>query len=67
MVGDAGVNPALELGGQIKDFDGHRGSPLQALWLPVGSRRSAKGRQLGVGRVHSNPDDRFQYLSVNIL
>jgi hypothetical protein len=29
MAGDASVEPILNLGGQIEDFDGHGGSPLQ--------------------------------------
>jgi hypothetical protein len=29
IMGHAGIEPALDLGGQIKNFDGHGGIPLQ--------------------------------------
>jgi hypothetical protein len=29
MAGDLGIQPVLNLGSQMKDFDGHNGIPLQ--------------------------------------
>jgi hypothetical protein len=37
MAGNALVDPALDLGGQIKDFDRHGGGPLQVRgWRQIG-------------------------------
>jgi hypothetical protein len=44
VAGDALVDPAVDLGGQIKDFDRHGGSPLQV-----------RGRRL-IGRIHGTPN-----------
>jgi hypothetical protein len=66
VAGNALVDPELDLGGQIKDFDRH-GS---VLFKSVGKRPT--GRQ-----THGTPDtgdlsdiaylaDRFQYLSFNV-
>ena len=33
MAGDAEIDPVLDLGGQIKDFEGHGSIPLQFLTL----------------------------------
>jgi hypothetical protein len=66
VTGNALVDPALDLGGQIKDFDSHGGVLFKS-----GGKRPI-GRQ-----THGTPDtgdlsdiahlaDRFQYLSVNV-
>jgi hypothetical protein len=66
VAGDALVDPALDLCGQIKDFDSHGGVLF----------KSGAGRPIG-RQTHGTPDagdpsdiahlaDRFQYLSVNV-
>jgi hypothetical protein len=65
MASHAPVDPALELVGQIKDFDRHGGSPLHVRGSRLIGQR-AKGRL--IDSVTGNIDDltdRFQYLSVN--
>jgi hypothetical protein len=64
MASHADVEPLLDLGGQMKDFDSHGGSPLQ---IPD-SRRAAgePGDATGVGSHIGYRADRLQYLSVNI-
>jgi hypothetical protein len=63
VAGDAPVEPALDLSGQIKNFDSHGVVPSQVRGLRVdpGGRpsRNVKGN---IGHLA----DRFQYLSVNI-
>jgi hypothetical protein len=44
VAGDALVDPALDLGGEVKDFDRHGGSPLKV-----------RGGRLA--RIHGTPDD----------
>ena len=66
MAGHLGVQPALELGGQMNDFDGHGLSPLQV------PRLSASEPRVTPLSVASKKDiaclaDRFQYLSVSFL
>jgi hypothetical protein len=65
MAGHALVYPAVDLCGQIKDFDRHGGNPLQVRgWQPI-------ARNHVTPNIGDQPDitcraDRFQYLSVNI-
>jgi hypothetical protein len=66
MAGDALVEPALDLGGQIKNFDGHGvvlfKSGFVAAWSP-----NPHDAYIGVRAYIAYLDDIFQYLSVNIL
>jgi hypothetical protein len=63
VAGDAGIEPALDLGGQLENFDSHGGRPLEVPAFGVETRvtpnRGVKGN---IGHLA----DRFQYLSVNI-
>jgi hypothetical protein len=61
MAGHADVEPAMDLSGQIEEFDSHGSSPLEVPGLNQGDAITAA------------PDsdiayltDRFQYLSFNI-
>jgi hypothetical protein len=66
IMGHASIEPALDLGRQIKNFDGHGGIPLRFRRFasvsggkPAGRRNS--WRRCNIGHLA----DRFQYLSVN--
>ena len=66
IMGHASIEPALDLGGQIKDFDGHGGIPLQFRWLkPVRAVNLRDAPTRGVEGNIGHLADRFQYLSVN--
>ena len=70
MAGDLNIKPVLNLGSQMKDSEGHGGIPLQ-LGAQQTDRRApvppiVKFLSLGGTEYISYPDDRFQYLSVNI-
>jgi hypothetical protein len=65
VTGDADVEPAMELGGQIKQFDSHS---LVLFKVPAQSSPTASQVTLRLG-VEINIlylADRFQYLSVNV-
>jgi hypothetical protein len=65
VAGYALVDPALDLGGQIKDFDRHGSSPLQVRgWRLIGQNHGTP--ETGDKADIACLDDRFQYLSVNI-
>jgi hypothetical protein len=49
VAGNALVEPALELGGQIKNFDGHGGSPFaNPLGLPVDRPNASRDASISV-------------------
>jgi hypothetical protein len=66
VAGNALVDPALDLCGQIKDFDSHGGVLFKS-----GDRGWSAGKptgRLNIGDLSyiSHLADRFQYLSVNV-
>jgi hypothetical protein len=66
IMGDASIEPALDLGGQIENLDGHGGIPLhfRRLAPPSGGKPAGhptRGVECNIGHLA----DRFQYLSVN--
>jgi hypothetical protein len=66
ITGDASIEPALDLGGQIENFDRHGGIPLQIRrfapdWAANLRDASTRGVECNIGYL----GDRFQYLSVN--
>jgi hypothetical protein len=66
ITGHAGIEPALDLGGQIEDFDGHGGIPLQIrMSAPDWAMNLRDASTRGVGCNIGYLADRFQYLLVN--
>jgi hypothetical protein len=60
VAGDALVDPAVDLVGQIKDFDRHGGSPLQVRgWRPIGQNH-------GTPNIGDPPDIRVSLTDFNI-
>jgi hypothetical protein len=71
MAGNLSIKPVLNLGSQMKDFDGHNGIPLQFRGPQKPTvRAQVKPKStypdLGPAVYVAYPADRFQYLSVNI-
>jgi hypothetical protein len=66
VAGDALVDPALDLGGQVKDFGRHGGSPLEVRGRRLIGRQTTGRLNIGDKADIARLDDRFQYLSVNI-
>jgi hypothetical protein len=62
---DASIEPALDLGGQIENFDGHGGISLQFRWLAPNRLGLRDAPTRGVNGNIGYLADRFQYLSVN--
>jgi hypothetical protein len=48
MAGDLGIKPVLDLGSQIKDFDGHGGIPVN-IQHPASADSGATDMNLGFG------------------
>jgi hypothetical protein len=68
MPGDALVEPALDLGSEIENFDGHGSRPSNSRGLR--STRPDASRDASIGVLSMDIAylaDRFQYLSFNIL
>jgi hypothetical protein len=61
----APVDPALELVGQIKDFDCHCGSPLHVRGSRSMASEPRDASSNGVASDIGHLGNRFQYLSVN--
>src|ERR1700687_2419548 len=61
VAGHTDVEPAMDLSGQIKEFDSHGSSPLE---VPGSSQGDTISAAPGWDIVHLA--DRFQYLSFNI-
>jgi hypothetical protein len=67
MASDSPVDPALDLGTQLKNFDGHGDSPFSIPGsLRIGGRAQATPHQWRQSE-YAHLTDRFQYLSVNIV
>ena len=66
MTGDAGIEPTLDLGSEVKDFDSHGKTSYKS------PERAAMGWRVqvtpcnGVEMYIAYPADRFQYMSFNI-
>jgi hypothetical protein len=66
VAGDALVDPALDLGSQIKDFESHGGVLIKSEGKrPIG-RQTHGTPNTGDPPDIAHRDDRFQYLSVNV-
>jgi hypothetical protein len=68
MAGDTKIEPLLNLGGQMKDFESHECSSLGPAGFPAKRRQSDDAPScFGVTVNIDHHANRFQYLSDNIL